>query len=92
MGASISQRNPHHALQPKRASDDGSWLLHPKEGASDHRRRDLGAPSTMWGKWPLYCPRITDLRNGKDLRDCQVQSYSFIDEETEAHASHFALP
>lgn len=34
---------------------------------------------------------IPDLRVGKDLRDRQVQSYSFVEEETEASASHFAL-
>lgn len=52
-GLLISQRPPH-ALWPRRASDDGTWLLHTKEGASDHGRRDLGVPSTMWGRWPLY--------------------------------------
>lgn len=37
------------------------------------------------------CLGITDLRDGKDLIDPQVPSYNFTDEETEAHASHFAF-
>lgn len=46
--------------------------------------------STAWWRQLLCWSRNHRFQGGRDLRDGQVQSYSFVDEETEAYASHFA--
>lgn len=78
-------------LWPGRASDNRGWPLYIKERAGEHGRQDSRSPPLHGEAASLLFLESQIPRDERDLRDHQVQSYNFVDEENEAHASHFAL-